>query len=373
MRQRRVTGLDLAVLGTLVALYMLVQVFEAPANDRFDSYPEPVAALLTEVTAELPANREMIATIRMTVAGLIRIRPAVEALGAYRREAVQPLMSLIAIEQPTSLQAQEIHDRLLAMNALRIIGPEAADATPLLLAIVADPSEIPVFRESALEAAAAIGNIPPVALPVVLDLLRTTTDHSLKVAAIDAIGAIGSPAASAVPELATALRHEDLRVRLAAAKALGAIGTPAAHSAIPALAQALADPVPGVRMRAAETLAKFGPAAEPAVDALIGMLSPNQSTDLPLDDSVLNGEARERFDDFFEDAGADLDAVREGIRSDEYRSLVINNLRANAARTLASIGPAAVAAVPALIEATHAEDESVREAAVEAITAIRGG
>jgi hypothetical protein len=60
-------------------------------------------------------------------------------------------------------------------------------------------------------------------------------------------------------------------VRIYAAEALASIG-PNAANATNALAEALRDPVPGVRWAACEALASIGPAAHPAVPALIEAL-----------------------------------------------------------------------------------------------------
>ena len=139
--------------------------------------------------------------------------------------------------------------------------------------------------------------------------------------ALRAIGAFGEDAASAVPQVASALDDADPHVRAAAAWAFTQIGR-AGASAIPAIGPALADASPQVRVLAALALEAMGPSAAPAVPLLV-----------------------RAFDDPIED------------------------VRVTAARALGAIGPAAGAAVPALtarIQATG-EPRTVLVAAVNAL------
>lgn len=370
-RRRWFSKRDGAILGTLVLLFVLARTLGSTEPDWQESYPEPIANLLALVTEEISFEGDRVAGFRAMVSYAARLQPAAEALGAHRGAAVAPLMQLIDIDPETGRRPQEGLNRVRAMHALAAIGSEASEAAPRLLAIVADPSEHELHQLNALETVVAIGNIPASEVPVILRVLRTKTDIDFREAAIDAVAIIGPAAAAAIPDLTAALRDQDPFVRIAAARALGAIG-PAARSAIPALVLALYDPIPAMRMRAAESLAKFGHAAEPAVEALIGLLSPDQAMERPVDDISLEGEVGALLEDALDGEGPDIDGLR-GTNSDEYRTFVINNVRSTAARTLARIGPAATDAIPALLEAARDRDDSVREAASEALAAIRGG
>jgi vesicle coat complex subunit len=111
-------------------------------------------------------------------------------------------------------------------------------------------------------------------------------------------------------------------VRSWTASALRQIG-PAAEPAVPALVKALGDPDPEVQISAAEALGRIGPAAEPAVPALIEALG---------------------------DPDADVQRT--------------------ASETLGRIGLAAKAAVPALINALGSADPGVRRDAARAMAEI---
>lgn len=83
-----------------------------------------------------------------------------------------------------------------------------------------------------------------------------------------ALGRIGAPAA---PALAAALSDPDPAIRIEACRALAYMG-PAAKEAVPALVQALSDPDRGIRQQAAIALGEIGPAAAAAVPPLMQML-----------------------------------------------------------------------------------------------------
>lgn len=86
--------------------------------------------------------------------------------------------------------------------------------------------------------------------------------------AAEALGRIG---AAAVPQLAQALRDPNPLVRKRAADILARIG-PDARDAVPVLIQALDDPEEDVRKAAVRALGEIGPAAEEAVPHLIDAL-----------------------------------------------------------------------------------------------------
>ena len=370
LRQRRITRFDLAVLGILVLALSLARLSDGAGSLRFDAYPEPVAALLAVVTAEVPDTRDTATFMRELMHSIGEIQTSVEALGPDRATAVEPLMTLVDVGRVRLLRAQTRVDRLRALHALQAIGPDAADATPRLLAIAADPAEHVIFRQVAMDAVVAIGDIPPSGVVMVVDLLRTTGDADFRKSLVNAVAVIGPPAAAAVPDLTLELGADDPLLRMAAAKALAAIG-PAARPAIPSLAAALGDRRPFVRMTVADALATFGHAAAPAIPQLIGLLSADQPAEQLLDESLMNSEVAAVVEDLVESQGLDMDQLRQVWDVDRGAS-GINLVRAAAAKALGAIGPAASDAVPALIEARDDDNEAVRAAAADALVAIRG-
>ena len=89
-------------------------------------------------------------------------------------------------------------------------------------------------------------------------------DHSTKVAAADALAALGPDAEPAVPALIDQLGHEQPWVRVGAMGALGSIG----KKAVPALIDTFRYQTGGPRIRAAFVMAAIGADAKPAVPFL---------------------------------------------------------------------------------------------------------
>jgi HEAT repeat protein len=139
-----------------------------------------------------------------------------------------------------------------------------------------------------------------------------------------------------VAALVQQLRHPNPGVRGMAAEKLGEMG-PAARAAVKPLAAALADEDLNVRYWAARALGEMAEQAGPAVPALVGALR----TTLP--GRGLQGPMRYYAD-----------------------------VRAVSAEALGRIGAAARMALPALKEALDDGDQSVREAAAEAVKRIEG-
>lgn len=107
--------------------------------------------------------------------------------------------------------------------------------------------------------------------------VRPFEEWTMREVAAAALGRIGRPA---VPKLVEALASENPSLRQKAADTLARIG-PAAADAVPALIKALRDADPLVRKSAARALGQIGPDAEDAVPALIELLSDAESNSPP--------------------------------------------------------------------------------------------
>ena len=128
-------------------------------------------------------------------------------------------------------------------------------------------------------AADALGQIlrlrqGPPSTPAIDALLRALNDSSddVRVAAAAALSTEGVPPEALVPGVHEALHdtaHAD--VREFAARILGTFGAARGKPAVDALAEALADPSPGVRVAAADALGRIGPGAASAVPALVSL------------------------------------------------------------------------------------------------------
>jgi HEAT repeat protein len=163
-------------------------------------------------------------------------------------------------DQPES-DTTPLEVRLIAANALAEIGASAVPpALPLLRAALpvlhaalreGDSSE----RSVALRALTLLG---PLAAETVPDLIRVLGLRSVDWRAAEVLANIGPLASDAVSALEAALCDSDEYVRSSAATALGRIGLPSAGRAIPALLRLLDDRDNDVRDCAAEALAKLG-------------------------------------------------------------------------------------------------------------------
>lgn len=175
----------------------------------------------------------------LTVAGREEGGPApvVERRSVGRAE-VAPGADREVVRLAAELQGGSVRQRTAAARRLAALGPRAAPAVPVLLQAMGERSpgiEVEVAIRKAFRAmgAAAVG-----------PLLRAlgSPDPMTRFYAARALGHVGAPAASAVPDLVRVLeRDPDLSVRSSAAAGLGDIGRPAA-AAIPALRRAAGNP-----------------------------------------------------------------------------------------------------------------------------------
>ncbi len=108
------------------------------------------------------------------------------------------------------------------------------------------------------------------AVPALAGLLHTGTPPQ-RIAAANALWAMGPRARGAVADLAQALGDGDATLRLSVAMALQNLGAEAAP-AVPALVRALEDRDPAVRQAAVRAIAAIGPGASAALPALTRVL-----------------------------------------------------------------------------------------------------
>lgn len=108
------------------------------------------------------------------------------------------------------------------------------------------------------------------AVPALCRLLRTGAPAE-RIAAANALWAMGARAHGAVFDLAAALADPDATLRLSAAMALQNLGA-AAAPAVPALVRALGDRDRAVRQAAVKALGAVGPGARAALPALTSAL-----------------------------------------------------------------------------------------------------
>jgi HEAT repeat protein len=142
--------------------------------------------------------------------------------------------------------------RLLIVKALGAIGPDAAPAVPNMLAcLTRDDKE---FLDAVKDAVQKIG--PDGAIPALKDGLKDARNERPAIAAV--VASLGPKAKDVVPTLIEVIKNEpkDVRLRIACIDALGAIG-PDAKSATEVLKPLATDKNDDVKKSAEEALVKI--------------------------------------------------------------------------------------------------------------------
>jgi len=161
-----------------------------------------------------------------------------------------------------ALQDEQLEVRLAAAQALVQLGCVEA-ILPILEAL-----DVP-GRWSQQRATELLYRLGPVAVPTLQHFLvsaRAQAAPTMRVVAINVVGLLATPAASAL--ICDNLHSEDCETRVAAARALGGIGDPAA---LGALMTALDDAAWEVRSQAAKSLGKLVPGAEQNAALLLAL------------------------------------------------------------------------------------------------------
>jgi HEAT repeat protein len=333
-----------------------------------------------------------------------------------------------------TLGSQSLPVRIAAAEALASIGPAAETAVPTLVVGLADPFSD--GRQAMAACLACVGAAAEPAVPALLPLLADREDR-VRQAAAAALAQIGP---KAVPALIKVVQTRDMRrfsalieamikvspwyVRLrsdvgwedpekafqslswaayeimqerasleaAHVAALGVLGEfgPAASAAMPAVAQALADPNPDIKLAAVHALERIGLEASVGPDLIRMLVHSNESlrkaaikalgkTDRdwmanPVLTSAIAGLAKRlsragRSGEIAVQAFAAIGAAAVPVLIDVLES-GDRMARENAARALGRIGVGAKAAIPALTRALEDNHRWVQEEAARALAEI---
>jgi HEAT repeat protein len=244
------------------------------------------------------------------------------------------------------VDAPEIEIRRSVIHVLAEIGPDPD---------VALSPVIEVFRQRGADVEGVwlvplFASLGVAAVPPLVQFVGQDHDPRLRENACRALGAIGPPAASAVPALLRALEGAIPRVRFSAAFALGEIGDP---SVVPALIERLHhDENRTVRMYAASALGNIDARFEETVPALLRTLE--------VDDDIVAAHAVAALELVGDRA---IPWLRDALSAESER------LRGYAARVAGALGPAADPLIPLLVDRLGVDpsDDVARRAA----TALR--
>jgi len=284
---------------------------------------------------------------------------AAEALGEIgppAGAAIPALVRALHVERPKpDLQGiQSGALRRQAIIALGRIGPEAKTAVPVLNALLDQDVD------DSLEIVLALDRIGAPPVGILLETFHRTGEAYL-------LGRLGSKAQAAAPTLRRALTDERIPVRVEAAKALAFID-PSSREAIPVLIDAL-NHHPDQAFGVSDALARFGPAADPAIPSLIANLTPDSVRSLVQIDTkgrrcipALIGALRHEDTDVVfaateslgllgTQARAAVPALVRVIGSDLGDGSSNCEPRVSAVKALVRIDPDAPTVIPALIDA----------------------
>ena len=237
---------------------------------------------------------------------------------------------------------RDLHTRLRAMRVLAIKGERAAEAVPALINLLNTDHQ--AARVAAVYALGAIGSpsVEPL-VSVLRESGRREDAHPVPrpwkdgvVAMDDAANGLAAVGASALPALIDLLSHNSEWVRVNAAFALGEMDSGAAE-AVPDLARCLEDPSHCVVRTAADALGSIRKGTTASIPGLSRLLRPGRS--------------------------GWTDAGREGWTADDQ-------VRINAALAFARMGRDAAQAEDILIEALDDPCGQVASYAVDALQRI---
>jgi len=176
-----------------------------------------------------------------------------------RHEGVLPLV-MRAFDDPDQ------KDR--AMTALAEMGNNAKAAAPALVQLIATDLDSDNSDDKASERAAAVAALARIdgadAIPELQHVISTDKDDEVRIAAVTALGAMGSSTPRAISALVEALNNDSDAVRDAASEALSKLG----RAAVPALIAALKSPHIYQRAWAVQALGPIKPMPTNAEHAL---------------------------------------------------------------------------------------------------------
>ena len=216
----------------------------------------------------------------------------------------------------------------------KLVEEKGGIALPLLLAAV--KSRDSGRRLAAVRATETIGETAKDAVPDLQEILKTEQDTELLSACIGALTAIGSPAASAAPELLALCKHNKSFVAIPAMRSLLRIGPDVRPQAVPVIVKVFRESSElSIRQTAVECLGELGPASQEAVPVLIEEL---QKSDSPLPNQVIPVLAR-------------INATDERVVNALVSAVSRPATLVSAAQALRTLGPAARNSAPVLYDA----------------------
>jgi len=249
-------------------------------------------------------------------------------------------------------------------------------------------SDDPSVRKASAKALAELRPGPEITLPI-MEKAFANADERVIHGALDSLAGMGP---AGIPRLIDALKYESVRPYVI--YMIGQHG-PAAYPAVDALVKLIDDKNPDVQHEALIALAKIGPAAKTAVPALIKTLEQNEGSVCCASVYALGSigpEAKEATAAIAKNLDSDDETLallsawslaniqpQDAKAAEKAVPILIGGLanpdvkfRRGAAEALKKFGPLAKSAVPALEKASQDGDETVRKMSAEALKTIGG-
>jgi HEAT repeat protein len=291
----------------------------------------------SKIRANAKSDKKLLSTVSLWT--IARLHPT----DALAKEAAEQLISRLTDSDPFV--------RTTAAKALVALKLNPDITFPIYERVLANADD--ETMRLAMDALASQGTR---AIPRLIYALKR---DSLRLPAIYILGQLGPEAAVAAGALSTLVADKNAKVATEAALALAKIG-PAAQTSIPKLVEALESPDCESAHAIIYALGKFGPAASPTKELLLKRLSEP-------DVAVISAWALTQIDpDSAETAAAAAPALVRGVADESPLK------RQLAAQSLGGMKAAPPEAISALEKATQDQNESVRNAATEALRAARG-
>lgn len=277
-----------------------------------------------------------------------------------------------------SLRSDDVRERWYATLALAHIGPEAGEAIPPLVELLADRSQYEYVRAGAAFALGKIGGDAERVVPVLTETLGSDL-ASVRRHSARALGRFGRPATSAVPTMLAQLRQNDAVFRIDLAEALWYV---AGHErAIPFLAEQVRQPENPASFEAAEALGRLAfENSDPVVPVLIEALGSANADVARSAARSLGRLGLPAAGSLAEAAAGKQSAVRLGaVEAFAWMGPVgasgliaglsdpSPEVRRAAARGLGRLGPEVAAVEPALLRAVNDPNSRVRATAAAAL------
>lgn len=258
-----------------------------------------------------------------------------------------PLLGVVLPAQAAdrlAAEVQKLTDPKHSDQALQALQEAGTSAVEPLLDGMQNRKAPLKNRLAAIEALGELGSAAETAVPALMEALNDRTPE-IRSQAARTLGSIGEKAKAAVPELVAALKDPNEGVRISAANALSGMG-PVAQSALPALIEVLSDPSQGVRSNAIAAIANLGTDGKAALSALVDCLN---DPDLGVRQGAITAIGR-----LGHEAKPAVSALSHSLRDPE------KEVRLSTITALGRIGADARDAVPDLIQVLQNGDRELR-------------